>query len=55
MRSRWLWIALSLGLLAVVWGGWIWFEERRFQRELNDALSEMAGGHFDRPVSVLRN
>jgi len=46
MRSRWLWIALSIGLLAVVWGGWIWLEERRFQRELKEALSEIAGGHY---------
>jgi enediyne biosynthesis protein E4 len=49
MRSRWLWIGFGIGLLAVVWGGWIWLEERRFQRELKKAVSEMAGGHY-RPV-----
>ena len=46
MRSRWLWIALSIGFMAVVWSGWIWLEERRFQRELKGAVSEMAGGRY---------
>ena len=44
MRSRWLWIALSLGLIAVVWGGWSWVSERRFRNELMEANREMASG-----------
>jgi len=44
MRSRWLWITLSLGLIALVWGGWSWVEERRFRHELGAAKGEMARG-----------
>jgi enediyne biosynthesis protein E4 len=44
MRSRWLWIAPSLGVIAVVWGGWSWVSERRFRRELSEANREMASG-----------
>src|SRR5262249_41352749 len=44
MRSRWLWITLSLGVIAVVWGGLSWVEERRFRRELSEAEAEMARG-----------
>jgi len=44
MRSRWLWITLSLGVIAVVWGGLSWVEERRFRHELSEADREMASG-----------
>jgi enediyne biosynthesis protein E4 len=44
MRSRWLWIVLSLGLIALVWGGWSWLGERRFRSELAEADREMASG-----------
>ena len=44
MRSRWLWIALSLGLIALVWGGWSWLGERRYRSELMEADREMASG-----------
>ena len=42
MRSRWLWIALGLGLIAVVWGSWSRFNERRFPRELMEANRKIA-------------
>ncbi len=42
MRLRWLWIALSLGLIALVWGGWSWLGERRYRAELMEADREMA-------------
>ena len=44
MRSRRLWIALGLGLIAVVWGGWSRVSERRYRRELSEANREMASG-----------
>jgi len=44
MRSRWLWITLGLGLIAVVWGGLSWVDERRCRRELREAEREMASG-----------
>ena len=44
MRSRWLWIALSLAPIALVWGGWSWLGERRDRNELMEADREMADG-----------
>ena len=44
MGSRWLWIALSLGLIVVGWGGWSRVSERRYRRELAEANREMASG-----------
>ncbi len=44
MRSRRLWIALSLGVIAVVWGGWSWLGERHYRGELMEADREMATG-----------
>jgi tetratricopeptide (TPR) repeat protein len=44
MRSSWLWIAMSLGVVIVVWGVWSWVGQKRFQRELSEAKREMASG-----------
>jgi hypothetical protein len=44
MRLRWLWIALGLGVIAVVRGEWSRVSERRFRRELLEANREMANG-----------
>src|SRR5271156_5657902 len=44
MRSRRLWIFLSLGVIAFVWLGWSWFGERRYRVELMEANREMANG-----------
>ena len=44
MRSRWLWIALSLAVIAVVWCGWNWVVDRRYRRELFQANRELANG-----------
>ena len=46
MRSRWLGVALGLGLIAVVWGGWSTLEELRFRRELRAAEREMSAGLY---------
>jgi tetratricopeptide (TPR) repeat protein len=46
MRWKWLWIVLSLGAIAAVWGGWSWAETRRCERELHQAKGEMAGGLY---------
>ena len=46
MRSMWLGIAVFLGLIVVVWGGWQWVEERRFGQELQHARIDMAAGHY---------
>ena len=46
MRSRWLWITLSLGVVAGVWYGFHRVEERRCRLELERAKSEMAAGRF---------
>jgi tetratricopeptide (TPR) repeat protein len=46
MRSVWLWIALSLGLISVASGGWWWFEEQRFRRELKQAETDMSVGRY---------
>ena len=55
MRSRWLWIALSLGVIAVVWGGWSWVSDRRFRSPRGPAVgrrgrpgkAERLGERFD--------
>ncbi len=44
MRSRCLWIAMGLGLIAVVCGGWSQVSERRYRHELFEANREMASG-----------
>ena len=44
MRSWRFWIALGLGLIGVVWGGWNRISERRYRRELSEANREMASG-----------
>jgi hypothetical protein len=44
MRSPWLWIALSLGAIAVVWCGWSRVSERWFRRKLLEANREIAPG-----------
>jgi len=44
MRSGWLWIALSLGLIVVLWVGWGWIEDKHFRTELMEADREMATG-----------
>jgi tetratricopeptide (TPR) repeat protein len=48
MRSKWLWIALCLGVIVAVsvWLGLSWLEERRCQRELRQAEGEMARGLY---------
>jgi len=46
MRSRWLWIAAGLGLIAVVWVGLSRLEELRCRRELRAAEHEMANGLY---------
>jgi tetratricopeptide (TPR) repeat protein len=48
MRSRWLWITLSVGVIAGAWGGLTWLEERRFRNEISQAEREIAGGRFHR-------
>ena len=46
MRSMWPWIVVTLGVIAVIWGGWWRFEQERFQRELEHAEREIAGGRY---------
>ncbi|MGO9469033.1 MAG: FG-GAP-like repeat-containing protein [Isosphaeraceae bacterium] len=41
MRWKWLWMVLSLVLIAAVWGGLSWAETRRCERELDQARGEM--------------
>jgi len=47
MRSRWLWIVVCLGVVALVWGGSSWIEARRRQLDLEQAQREMASGLFN--------
>jgi tetratricopeptide (TPR) repeat protein len=44
MRSRWLWIAVSLGAITAGWGGWSWLSTRQFRQELLAADREMERG-----------
>ncbi|HKI19931.1 MAG TPA: FG-GAP-like repeat-containing protein, partial [Isosphaeraceae bacterium] len=46
MRWKWLWIVLSLVVIAAAWGGLSWADTRRCERELDRAKGEMAGGLY---------
>ena len=39
-------IAVFLGLIAVVWGGWCWIEERRCRRELEQDAADVVQEFF---------
>jgi hypothetical protein len=44
MRRSLFWIAVVPVLIAVLWGGWGWFDERRYRNEVARAEADMAGG-----------
>ena len=46
MRSLCLLIALFLGMVAAVWGGWCWFDLRRSRGEVEQAEKDMAAGRY---------
>jgi thioredoxin-like negative regulator of GroEL len=48
MRSRWLLLALLVGVVGIVWGAVSWVEARRGRLELEAARREMASGRFQR-------
>jgi enediyne biosynthesis protein E4 len=41
-----LWIGLSIGLFAVIAGGWFFVANQRFRRELDQAEKDLAGGRY---------
>ena len=46
MRSVWVRSLVSLFVVGAVWGGWYWFEEKRFQQTLLQAETDFTGGRY---------
>jgi enediyne biosynthesis protein E4 len=45
---RWVWVGSIVCLFTVgaVWGGWYWFDEKRFQQTLEQAETDFTGGRY---------